>query len=450
MATPLNLLVISDLHLGGGIGGPIAPSVDALNSELVSFLRHYTVVWRDGRPWRLVINGDMVDFLAVLLRPQGQATDPEDATYGLGAREDAAEAKMLAVITQHRPVFDALAGFVASGSEIAVVIGNHDAEFHFRGVQARFLQAVAEGLPEGHPGDIHRSVIFHPWFFFEDGVAWIEHGHQYDPYCSFTDVLEPATNAREIDPNVGSALVRYVMNQLATDIGDTYADGFWAHLRFAASQGVRGGLAVLAGYLGMVRKLIDFWRHRHPEHLALRRARSRRRMIVLARRFQLPLRRLAWVRKQWRPPVVNELGRLVRAIMLDRLLVLLVAPVLLLSPFFTPWEWLPVVLILCGGLLGTGLREALRARETPDPRAAMSAVSRRLRAALRVPVVVFGHTHSAAAERHDARGGYFNTGTWAAHGPAKAPFTHVMIERTPTGVEARLLRWVDGESRSAE
>jgi predicted phosphodiesterase len=64
--------------------------------------------------------------------------------------------------------------------------------------------------------------------------------------------------------------------------------------------------------------------------------------------------------------------------------------------------------------------------------------------------VVFGHTHSATAERHDAQGGYFNTGTWASHGTAAPAFTHVMIERQPGGVRARLLRWVDGESRSAE
>jgi UDP-2,3-diacylglucosamine pyrophosphatase LpxH len=442
-----NLLVISDLHLGGGLGGPGAGPGPAIDRELVAFLRHYTVVQRNDRPWRLVINGDMVDFIGVLLKPTGDAPDPEDATWGLGPREEAAETKMLAVIAHHRAVFDALAAFVASGSEISVVIGNHDAEFHFPRVQARFREAIAAALPTGHGLSLHRAIAFHPWFFFERDVAWIEHGHQYDPYCSFTDVLEPATDRREIDPNVGSALVRYVMNHLAFDIGDQYADGFWAHLRFAASQGVRGGLGVVGGYLGMVRKLLGFWRTRRDA--ADRRERSRRRMLALARRFQLPVSLLSRVRELWVPPVVDDLGRLVRAMMLDRLVVLCVTPFLLLSPFVTPWEWLPFAAIGSGAVFAAGLREALKARETPDPRAAMSEISKRLREAVRVPVVVFGHTHAPAAERHDARGGYFNTGTWAAHGSAQA-FSHVVIERKPGRVEASLLRWVDGESRSLE
>lgn len=450
MARPLNLLVISDLHLGGGIGGPGHHSVEELNRELVAFIRHYTSVWRDERPWRLVINGDMVDFLGVLLRPTGPGADPESDAWGLGASEEHAEAKMLAVIEHHRPVFDALSTFVASGSEVAVVIGNHDAEFHFPRVQARFLTAIAERLPNGHGIELHRIVVFHPWFFFEEGVAWIEHGHQYDPYCSFSDVLEPATDAREIDPNVGSALVRYVMNHLAFDIGGQYADGFWAHLRFAGSQGVRGGLGVASGYVGMVRKLLTFWRNLPTALDRPRATRSRKRMTALARRFQLPVAKLVGIRKLWVPPVVGDLRRLVRAMMLDRLVVLLVTPVLLLSPLLTPWSWLPFAAVGCAALLAAGLREALRARETPDPRAAMSKISRRLRESLRVPVVVMGHTHSATVEPHDARGGYFNTGTWASHDPRDPAFTHVMIERKRGGIQATLLRWVDGESRKVE
>ena len=28
-------------------------------------------------------------------------------------------------------------------------------------------------------------VRFHPWFYYDPGVAWIEHGHQYEASNSF-------------------------------------------------------------------------------------------------------------------------------------------------------------------------------------------------------------------------------------------------------------------------
>jgi UDP-2,3-diacylglucosamine pyrophosphatase LpxH len=436
--------VISDLHLGDGIGAPAQRGEQALDRELEAFLHHYSVVRREGRPWRLVINGDMVDFLGVLLR-EPAAADADQASYELRACSEAAELRMEAVIERHGGVFAALAGFVAAGNEVAVIIGNHDAEFHFPAVQERFRGAILGAMQRSGAPDADAAVAriaFHPWFFFEEGVAWIEHGHQYDPYCSFEDVLEPATDATEIDPNVGSGLVRYVLNHLMVDAHDQYDDGFFGHLRFAGRQGVRGGLGVVAGYRDMCVRLIGHWRERTPERILARMKRSKERMAGLARRFRLRDEQLARVRALWSPPVVQDLGRLLRAVMLDRLFLLVLTPLLLLAPLVTPWEWLPFVGVPLVVGFGAGLRQAMRARETPDPREAMRLVSRRLREMLRVPVVVFGHTHDATEEP-----GYLNTGTWAAHGSKRA-FTHVLIERTKGGVEAKLLQWRDGDSRA--
>lgn len=445
-----NLLVISDLHLGEGIGTPVPRDPATLDRELRAFLEHYTVVRRDNRPWRLVINGDMVDFIGVSIK--GDAASPADyRTYGLGARARDAAAKMAAVIERHDGVFQALGRFVGAGNEVSVVLGNHDAEFHFPEVQILFRDAVARGLNEhGIERDVsvawmENAVQFCPWFFFEEGVAWIEHGHQYDPYCSFEDVLEPASDAAEIDPNVGSVLVRYVLSQVDKDIGDQYDDGFWGHLRFAASRGVSGGIAVVTGYADMNRRLFRFWWDRSPVVLKARMERSKARFDVIARKARIAEERLATVRDMWMRPVGQDFGRLLRAVMLDRLMVLLATPLLLLAPLMTPWEWLPLVGLVVGGTFGVALRAAMRERETPDPRAAMRRVSATLREHLRVPFVVFGHSHDAAAELAET-GAYFNTGTWVAHGPKRA-FTHVLIERGVDGVRARLLQWRDGDSR---
>src|SRR5215475_5756883 len=94
-----NILVISDLHLGEDLRPGVASvsylrRLARLERELVAFVAHYTERRLGGRPWRLVVNGDMVDFMSIQIMPDGAPTsggaadgDPtndEDRRYGLG------------------------------------------------------------------------------------------------------------------------------------------------------------------------------------------------------------------------------------------------------------------------------------------------------------------------------------------------------------------------------
>src|SRR3954454_7089197 len=72
-----NILVISDLHLGedlrpGGANVSYLRHLATLERELEKFLAHYTEHRLDGRPWRLVVNGDMVDFMSVMILPEAK------------------------------------------------------------------------------------------------------------------------------------------------------------------------------------------------------------------------------------------------------------------------------------------------------------------------------------------------------------------------------------------
>src|SRR3954464_7880251 len=92
-----NILVISDLHLGedlrpGGANVSYLRHLATLERELEKFLAHYTEHRLDGRPWRLVVNGDMVDFMSVMILPEAkdrveEGDDDEDRLYGLGFGE---------------------------------------------------------------------------------------------------------------------------------------------------------------------------------------------------------------------------------------------------------------------------------------------------------------------------------------------------------------------------
>lgn len=449
-----NLLVISDLHLGEGIRpGALGAEERRSDEALVAFLDHYASRRRGDRPWRLVINGDMVDFVAVCIMPdQSDAVvglHEDDHLYGLGMRAQPAAHKLRRVMDHHDAVFRALARFVGAGHELAVVTGNHDAAFHWPAVQEELRAGIAQRLGEecgASAWDLAAAIRFHPWFLFEDGVAWIEHGHQYDPYCSFDDVLEPATDERDLDPNVGSAILHYVGNHMADDVSHYWGRGFFGFLKVPWVLGGKRGLDVLAGYRDMIWRLVGHWRGRHAELVAARRTRSRARLARIARKVRLPEEVLVKLQRLRIRPIAIDLGRTLHALMLDRLLLLLAGPLLLIAPLIAvPWSWLPGALVGVLGVLLLWVRVAAGAREPVDPRPALRRTSRKIRELARVPIVVFGHTHQALVDR--TRDGWmFNSGTWMPHKGLLA-FTHVRIERTERGVKAMLCQWREGRSR---
>ena len=214
-----NILVISDLHLGedlrpGGANVSYLRHLATLERELEKFLQHYTAHRLDGRPWRLVVNGDMVDFMSVMILPEDKAEegdDEEDRLYGLGFGERQSQKKMERVIARHQGVFKRLGEFVAAGNELVIVVGNHDVEFHYPSVQRTLVEWLC-GLVVGMGADERRALAFAerisfcPWFYYEEDLIYIEHGHQYDEYCSFDYLLHPvapesAEDAEQEEPH---------------------------------------------------------------------------------------------------------------------------------------------------------------------------------------------------------------------------------------------------------
>jgi UDP-2,3-diacylglucosamine pyrophosphatase LpxH len=455
-----DLLVISDLHLGEGLGRAGPPGDRRLGQELIAFLDHH----RTGeRRWRLVVNGDALDLLDMTILPAdssfGGEVDRDDLTYGLGSRSQTAAFKVARVVEHHDDVMRALARFVAAGNDIAWVVGNHDAELHWPnsqsvlrdGIVAAWAADPASRAPGARTADeIRAAVQFHDWFFLEDGVAWIEHGHQYDPYCSFEDVLAPTTDGREIDPNVGGSLLRYVTHQFGHDVHHAWGFSFFGYLRMWFAQGRERAVAIGTGYLDMCRRLVAHWRQRVPARLAERRAVARARLALLAANVRMSEERLLELTALWRPPVVTDLGRLVRAVMLDRLLLVLLGPLVACLPLLVmPHGWQLAGAGVLAVPLAAWFRMALTARESSDARSALRLAAGLIRPLAGVPIVVMGHTHDPCAEA-DGGGWYFNTGTWVPHVDPRKAFTHVRIEHTEAGVTALLCQWREGRSVAYE
>jgi UDP-2,3-diacylglucosamine pyrophosphatase LpxH len=477
-----NILIISDLHLGEDLRpatkiGSLKHLV-MLERELEAFLEHYTRIRLDGRPWRLIVNGDMVDFLSVCLLPPRAGAgdsrsdlapeemaelDPEDQVYGLGSRPLAARAKMRAVIRRHRSIFGALARFIGAGNTVSIIAGNHDVEFHWPVVQETFRCGVAEAW-EGDrasqrpnarsASDVLNAITFHPWFFFQEDVVWVEHGHQYDDYCSFDQILNPvAPKKEEIVQNVGAAGMRYVANHHQSDPAAGQEDWtFLGYVKWTFQKGMRSVWMIGKAYFSMVMSLLTAWRVfvKQPEAVEQRRLTHRERLRSLATQCQLSEETLHAIDELRRRPLIQNFFTLIMAMMLDRLLVFSVSVLLILVFVLAlPWAW---ALGAVAGVLGVGYAASTwlaRRRPSIDPIEKMKAVPNLIRRHVRAPFVVFGHSHDPAAVDLGDGAKYFNTGTWVA---TEKPgllnsFTHVLIRHGDEGPQAQLCQWWDGQSR---
>jgi len=192
-----NLLIVSDLHLGedlrpGGADLSYLRHLARLERELEQFLAHHASHRLNDLPWRLVVNGDMIDFMSMKVMPESPSIDrlgtsadaaiadgfeDDDRLYGLGFGERAAQKKLERVIARHQGVFRALGDFVRAGNELVVVVGNHDVEFHYECVQRTFVEwlcGLSAGL--GHDGQrqaFAARVTFCPWFYYEEDRIYV-------------------------------------------------------------------------------------------------------------------------------------------------------------------------------------------------------------------------------------------------------------------------------------
>jgi UDP-2,3-diacylglucosamine pyrophosphatase LpxH len=191
-------IVISDLHLGGE-----APRMMNHPDELARFITQLPTRLNRDEKLELVINGDFVDFLAVL----------PDTRWSEAAADDAKRKIEATVRGFFEPVFRALATHVSAGHRLTILIGNHDIELVLPSTQAALLKTL-----EAHP---------HQILFVDDGRAYriggllIEHGNRYDG-ANFNDwtglrALASACSRNEQPPefpetSAGSIIVEQVVN----------------------------------------------------------------------------------------------------------------------------------------------------------------------------------------------------------------------------------------------
>ena len=448
-----NLLVVSDLHLGadlkrGGFG--YLRSIVRLDRELSSFLDWYAANREGGLPWRLVINGDMVDFVTMTIVPEaaeqpGFVVTDDDRRFGLATgEEEKIDWLLRRVMDRHRTVFERLAAFVAAGNEVAILRGNHDAEFHWPRVQRTFVDRLAEigGVAQGEQDAFVQRVSFLPWFYYEPGTIFVEHGHQYDDYSSFEYVLAPVSpEGKRTDVPLSHFAVRYLANvfpniSLDDKDGWTLSDFF----RFVWT-GQAGKLhALLFGYLGCVAHVIASVGSRKLWSDS-RRATHRDVLNKLAERWKLSPERLRRLESLQAAGALRSWSRAIQCYYVDRFAVagITMASIALVLAADLPFTLLG--LSVAAAIAADRVLARTRDSETPPKlrRAALAVAF-----LLEVPLVVMGHTHRPGEEPLGDGRLYVNTGTWIP-APEAPGFTHLALRRTASGgAQSELRRWTDG------
>ena len=450
-----NILVVSDLHYGEELlPGASKDRRDAVAlgaQAFRDFLRYHAVRRLNGRPWRLVIAGDLFDFMSVIVPPSRElpAKNADERHRGLGRGVKSGVIRMRELCVAHRELLVEMVGFARAGHSIDIIVGNHDIELLAPEVVAELKHHLVRA---GADDKIAPRIRVVPWFVYVPGVAWIEHGHVYDEGCSFEFNLAP-TDPKDgrLVFNADYAAVRY-LGAAVPDIDPHSIEewSFWGYLRYAAEQGIRSFWRLWVAYMHFtVAMLRARGLHQSMKRRDARRRVHRERLRQVARDGGLDVDTASAIDRLARTPLTVSWRRLARLLVLDKW-------GLLTGTFLTIvclLVWAPIGWAMVGSVAAvstaTGIQKWL-GKSLVTSQLPMRSIPQRLRRYVDAPVVVFGHTHDPRWQPLRGGGLYVNSGTWL---PATRPglrrsFTHVRIQpRLGADPLVELRQWREGGSQ---
>jgi len=218
--TARELFVVSDLHIGGRFGDQGTPGdrghrINTHVDALCQFVEGLAMRRGGSRAVELVLNGDIVDFLAEEGPPERRwrpfIHDPVEAVAAFDE-----------VVRRDSEFFSALSKFLARGHQLTLLLGNHDVELSLPAVRKRFERAIGATRAS-------RLLFLYDNEAYAVGDVLIEHGNRYDGWNMIDhDAVRRLRSAQSrrltlprklaVSPPPGSLMVSEVLN----DIKSTY------------------------------------------------------------------------------------------------------------------------------------------------------------------------------------------------------------------------------------
>jgi UDP-2,3-diacylglucosamine pyrophosphatase LpxH len=452
-----DILIVSDLHLRGGWDNPTR-GLYHFDEEFADFLRYYRLHRRSSRPWQLIIGGDLIEFLYLTDLPTGETPLLRGAAFGrnerlYGVANEALKTRWALdtiLRSSHPQLLLALARFVAEGNQIVILRGNHDSGLFWPEAQEHLRRLIAEH----HPDDISymdmkravaERVLFPQWFWYVPGVLYVEHGCQYDPFCSFEHFLHPVVpeNPSQIEMSISELAIRYFTNQMKI-LNGLAAENIKSVSEYIGWV-VKANLGILPRilrlYWGMVTNVMAKSGARDAAAESLVREQHARRLAETDERFGLPAGTAAAIDALHKRPVMRSMLATARFLALDLWasgIALAVAAVVILVWFPAKVGLLALlaalaligVVIYAGSLRFSRISEAARLHET----------AQRIADRFQVSHVVFGHSHAAGVWPLRGGASYINVGTWVPVAE-DAFFVYFSMTGEGTGRKGELWRW---------
>jgi UDP-2,3-diacylglucosamine pyrophosphatase LpxH len=466
-----SLLILSDVHLGNDLNDitPAGVRRSALvDADLASLLGHYRLSPCAGKRWRLVIAGDFIDFVGMSILPRDgtglENTNEEEREHGLGNSADHASVKLAAVAARHGVVFDALADFVAAGHGLTIVHGNHDVEFHWDAVKDQFRDLLVGIAARRHGWTLEATaqhfatrVEFAPWFYYVGGVAYVEHGHQYDTLCSTEHIMAPLSPAdpRRIARSFSDVLLRWVVRPTGRipEYGHERM-GVLDYIWLGVGLGAGGVVRLLMRFVSAVVELFRMRKAHLSEAARAMRAEHEKRMAALALRTRVGIERLRALAALQVPPVTLSVPKIMASVLLDRIALGAIASallaVLVVAGVHHYWTW-PFVLGIGAAWLAAHRYLKTQRREwfgeKLDNDAILVERAGHLARLFPAAFVVMGHTHTPAmVPVAQGAATYVNVGSWHEGEPTsansfRAARTHLVIHPNDAGPQAEFLAW---------
>jgi len=456
-----SLLVFSDVHLGSDLNdsGPSVPRSAAIDRDLAALLEHYRKTPPPADRWRLVIAGDFVDFVGMSIDPREgdelvtELTDAERA-FGLGGAEDHVRLKLVRAVARHPDVFEQLAAFVSEGNALTFVSGNHDLEMYWDGVKEDLYALLTRG--DATKEDVAARVDFEPWFFHREGLVYIEHGHQFDPFCATPFVFAPLSplDPRRVLQSLSDTLLRYIVRRTPgmREYGHENR-GLASYISWGLMLGARGTAGLFMRFFDAVFTLRDIARAYDGPHGARVREEHERRLAEHARAKGLSESRLREALALHVEPIGRTPRGVLASVMLDRLSVFSVM-VVMLGTVGATRSWLGglALHITVGLLVIWAILHVVLSRGRPDvdPAAVMSQRAGDLAKLFPASFVVMGHTHVPTTKPLGDEAVYINLGSWAEEEPPegedpakvyRAARTHLVVHAKEDRHEAHLYEW---------
>ncbi|MBY0314141.1 MAG: metallophosphoesterase [Bdellovibrionales bacterium] len=373
----------------------------------------------NGKSIELILNGDIFDFDSVTRLPEAPSYHVSwlETRRGLDPEREKSVFKMEVILGDHPEWVNALSWFIKEGHRVIFVIGNHDLELHWTDVQRKILDSLELDNFQ------RRHVRFVEFFYVSNKDTLIEHGHQYDPYCSMRDPINPIVidyNRLLIRMPFGDLVSRYIANGMG--FFNPHVD---ANMTMTAAQFV----GVFFKYMAIAQPLIVwtwFWTCittfvqtlKHGTHKELQNPLTTEdRIEAIAKKANATSRMVRELRGLCPRPISESPRRVLKELWLDRVFLLLLSLLGLLYLFLLVdkiyglsfyWLFFPLLLFLPPYVLySRSVYSYVHHYKKPDEEiltaAGMITSTKR---------IVYGHTHFI---RHEMIGPieHLNPGTWS-------------------------------------